>query len=65
MKATHITRQVIGNIVALKEGVSSDFEVGNVYPLNGRAAVRFERINSDGVRVNRNFTVFTRIPFEF
>ena len=65
MKNSDVARQVIGNIIALKEGVGSDFEVGNVFPHDKRAAVRFERIGSDGVRVGRSFTVFTEIPFEF
>ena len=65
MKDTQVSRNVIGNIVAMREGVGSDFEVGNVFPFDGRAAVRFERVSNDGVRIGRSFTVFTEIPFQF
>ena len=65
MKDTQVSRKVIGNIVAMKEGIGPSFEVGNVFPFEGKAAVRFERVSNDGVRVGRNFTVFTEIPFQF
>lgn len=64
MKDNEVSRRVIGNIVAMKEGVGQDFECGNVFSFNGKAAVRFERVGNDGVRVGRNFTVFTEIPFQ-